>query len=338
MQNHGRRFSSRKALLLLFLWCAISSYAQNLTVVNDQRLFHRIAVGSCFNSNRGDQIFRLINEFHPNQFISLGDLIYADFHPKYNWKQRSNPDIIFTEYYKVTQTLPIWHEMFMTSNDSEEQNKFFNNYTTSSFLITFDDHDYGTNNGDKTFEYRNQSIDLFYKFFPHMSRLIESTNPVTGEKVVDQKQGVFSSNFFTINLSDSTCNSDEVNHAENMENLNFTYKVILLDGRSNKDPKHTIDGDFLGVQQWDWLEKELHPENNVGVDLVLVGSAIQVLVNDKLIEENWGEFPLQRDRLLSLVSKLSLYTNVLFLSGDIHSAEVSQVHCPIYQNGKDIDK
>lgn len=309
-------------LLTIFVGCS----SQNSTT-----LFHRIAVGSCFNANRGDRILHLINQFHPDQFISLGDLIYADFHPKYNWKQRSNPQIIYDEYYKVTQSLPIWQQMFLSPSNTikdKESNELLTSYSPSKFLITLDDHDYGTNNGDKTFQYRNESIDLFYKFFPHMSRFIEVVDSSTGEIMMQEKEGVFSSHTFKLPIN------HEINLTDDEGTIAFTYKVVLLDGRSNKDKSHTKDGDFLGQQQWQWLEKELHPNNNREVDLILVGSAIQVLVNDKLIEENWGEFPNQRKRLLSLISKLSVYNNVVILSGDIHTAEVSQARCPIYKTGK----
>eukprot|EP00597_Dinobryon_sp_UTEXLB2267_P015395 CAMPEP_0170126142 /NCGR_PEP_ID=MMETSP0020_2-20130122/19484_1 /TAXON_ID=98059 /ORGANISM="Dinobryon sp., Strain UTEXLB2267" /LENGTH=254 /DNA_ID=CAMNT_0010358985 /DNA_START=114 /DNA_END=875 /DNA_ORIENTATION=+ len=47
---------------------------------------------------------------------------------------------------------------------------------------------------------------------------------------------------------------------------NFTYKIVLLDTRSNKDPVGTVEGDFLGEEQWQWLEMQLL-ESDHKVDL-----------------------------------------------------------------------
>jgi hypothetical protein len=81
------------------------------------------------------------------------------------------------------------------------------------------------------------------------------------------------------------------------------------------------------VQQWKWLENELSLSEVSKYDLILLGTAIQFISDDKLIEEAWNEFPLQRQRLLTLVAKVSMITNIFVLTGDIHSAEMSQMTC-----------
>jgi hypothetical protein len=64
----------------------------------------------------------------------------------------------------------------------------------------------------------------------------------------------------------------------------FVYKVIMMDARSNKDKKQTSNGDFLGEEQWVWLEQELSSSHHrifngieERVDLILLGSGIQVI-------------------------------------------------------------
>ena len=104
----------------------------------------------------------------------------------------------------------------------------------------------------------------------------------------------------------------------------FSYKVILLDTRSNKDVSGSAEGDFLGEQQWKWFENELEESN---IDLFLIGSSIQVLPTGKLVEEGWHEFPLARARLLNLVVARARTTNVLLLSGDVHSGEILHAKC-----------
>ena len=104
---------------------------------------------------------------------------------------------------------------------------------------------------------------------------------------------------------------------------NLTCKVVLLDTRFHKDPYGAGDGDFLGEEQWRWLEAELADERP---DLVLLGSSIQVLPEGKLVEESWSKFPAMRERLLRLVLE-SPVPNVLLLSGDVHTSEVLKARC-----------
>ena len=106
---------------------------------------------------------------------------------------------------------------------------------------------------------------------------------------------------------------------------NLTCKVVLLDTRFNKDPYTRLDGDFLGEEQWRWLETELADERP---DLLLLGSSIQVLPEGKLVEESWSRFPASRERLLRLVLE-SPVANVLLLSGDIHTSEILKARCGV---------
>jgi len=100
---------------------------------------------------------------------------------------------------------------------------------------------------------------------------------------------------------------------------------LLIYCRSNKDKKGTSHGDFLGQEQWDWLTAELLYPNVDGryPDLVLLGSSILVLCDEKLVEETWDEFPDARRRLLKLIGLASLHTTIVLISGDIHRSEIS---------------
>lgn len=277
-------------IVLIFFNLISCSYGGNSSVGTSDRI-HRIAFGSCHNPNRDDTIWSLISSFNPNQLLLLGDQIYGDFNARYSYIQRATPDILITEYEKIKNSTK-WNELV--------------NHLTHSWMATYDDHDYGINNGDKTFIHRNKSLEIFSDvFYTQFNRYIH----LGDEKIL--KDGVYSSQIFSLPIGNKV----------------FKYKVILLDARSNKDVSGTPNGDFLGHQQWKWLEKEFLPENNLDIDMILLGSGIQVLPSHKLVEESWHEFPLQREKLLNLIYKASLNTNVFILSGDIHSAEISQANC-----------
>lgn len=257
-------------------------------------LQHRIAFGSCFNPFRGGLIWSLIKKFHPNQLLLLGDQFYADYNPKTGFKQSANPEIIENGY-KAFFGLSSFQTLIKS--------------LSHGWLATYDDHDYGKNNHDKTFRYRDESIQLFAKYMPFY-------NPIQSYNA-QHKTGVYSSEVYTIKLN-------------NKDRKELKYKVILLDSRSNKDPMFTPEGDFLGPEQWAWLEHELSYETLRDVAFVLIGSSIQVLPTEKLIEESWSEFPAQRQRLLALIQQARRYTTsdqIYLLSGDIHNAEINQLRC-----------
>jgi hypothetical protein len=101
-------------------------------------------------------------------------------------------------------------------------------------------------------------------------------------------------------------------------------KTVLLDTRYNKSPySEGPGGDFLGENQWLWLTKELADRTP---DVILLGSSIQVIVEDKIIEESWSRFPASRNRLLDLILS-SPNENIFILSGDIHYAEYTECVC-----------
>lgn len=273
--------------LLTFLWFSVSTAEEVAT-------HHRIAFGSCFNPNRGDDIWNLIKEFSPNQLLLLGDQVYADFHPKTGLWQKSNPDILRKEYEKFF-AFPGW--------------KSLSSSLSHGWQATYDDHDYGVNNGDKTWKYREQALTLFEEFNRAHFTPVRPSND-NGSSLID---GVYSAKDFTISRPNGTP---------------FIYTVILLDTRSNKDPLGTANGDFLGAQQWRWLEHTITKASQRS-HLILLGSSIQVLPEGKATEESWSEFPAAKARLLKLVALAGSHTNIVLLSGDVHSAEFSQATCTI---------
>jgi alkaline phosphatase D len=82
----------------------------------------------------------------------------------------------------------------------------------------------------------------------------------------------------------------------------------------NPDPKATM----LGERQWQWLEHQLE----VPAELRLFGSSVQVLA-DFTGWEAWANFARDQDRLFDVIRRKRA-NGVVFLSGDIHYAELSK--------------
>ena len=75
---------------------------------------------------------------------------------------------------------------------------------------------------------------------------------------------------------------------------------------------------MLGERQWQWLERQLE----VPAELRLFGSSVQVLA-DFTGWEAWANFARDQDRLFDVIRRKRA-NGVLFLSGDIHYAELSK--------------
>lgn len=99
--------------------------------------------------------------------------------------------------------------------------------------------------------------------------------------------------------------------------------------RYHKDPYDTVDGDFLGPAQWQWLEREL-ATTDAAFNVIVSG--VQALPTDRFFGgEQWHRFARQRERLLNTLLQSSA-KGVILLSGDVHFAEINQVQCHDYRN------
>jgi len=159
----------------------------------------------------------------------------------------------------------------------------------------WDDHDYGVNNGDETFPIKAASRDAFYDFLD-----IPMDSPMRN------REGAYQSYEFA--------------------SANKSIKIILLDTRYFKDPiqrkirKYILDAnnDMLGETQWQWLQSEM--EGNY--DLLIIANGVQVIPEEHPYEK-WANYPTSRKRLLEMCFEAE--GKVIFLSGDRHFGEISQM-------------
>jgi alkaline phosphatase D len=76
---------------------------------------------------------------------------------------------------------------------------------------------------------------------------------------------------------------------------------------------------MLGERQWSWLERQFE----VPAEVRLLASSVQVLA-DATGWECWANFARDQDRLFDVIRRKRA-NGVLFLSGDIHYAELSRL-------------
>eukprot|EP01043_Picozoa_sp_COSAG02_P031657 COSAG02_NODE_2076_length_9917_cov_906.312589_7_plen_622_part_00 len=167
---------------------------------------------------------------------------------------------------------------------------------------SFDDHDFGLNDGGASYEHKAAAQNIFLDFLDEP--------PDSPRR---NRAGLYTSHWVG---------------GEGKP----TIHLILLDVRYNRSPIDDPDGgDFLGSAQWKWLEKELRftpPGEMDGATpaATVVLSTLPVVANRFGLGEGWHHFPNQRRRLLRLLAG-SGRPGLVLLSGDIHLAELSLLTC-----------
>lgn len=234
-----------------------------------------VAFGSCNKLTLENLLWDDISAENPDLWIWGGDIVYAD-----------------------------------TEDISVIQGKYEALYTTKGYrrlrkkvpvIGTWDDHDYGLNDGGEANPIKRLSQQAFLDFMG-----VRQDHPRR------MREGIYS--------------------AHEYEVPNGAIKVIVLDTRYFRTsltpdkgtdtpykPNAYGEGTMLGEVQWRWLEEQLlHSQ----ADFNVIVSSIQVL-SDKHGFESWGNFPHERDRLIKLLGT-SGAKGVLILSGDRHISEFSK--------------
>lgn len=247
------------------------------TACAQNQLLTRIAFGSCSNEEIHYEMWSDIVAQKPQLCVLLGDNIYGDTHDMKWMRTQYDSQKNMPSYQLLLKTCPI--------------------------IGTWDDHDYGQNDGGKYYSRKKESKEEFMRFMD-----IPANDPIRSH------EGVYSS------------------HTYGPKGKRV--KFILLDLRYFRDttirstiPGHRYDpnpdGDMMGEEQWAWFEKELKQSD---ANVHIIGSSVQFVANDHFWEK-WGNFPKARQRMLDLLVKYKP-KNLFIISGDRHIAEISKMEVP----------
>lgn len=221
----------------------------------------RVAFGSCAHQDSPQPIWETVARAEPELWIWLGDNIYGD---------TADPAILAEKYAR--------------QRAGEGYAKL---RARCAVVGTWDDHDFGVNDGGKEFPAKVASQQAFLDFLDEPA-----------DSARRKQEGVYWSH----------------EYGEGARRL----KVILLDARYHRDAPGEPGGDVLGAAQRAWLERELEA-NEAAV--TLIASGIQVLSEDHRYE-SWARFPEARRWLLDLIERTGS-RGVVLLSGDRHISEIS---------------
>ena len=210
----------------------------------------------------------------------------------------------------------------------------------TAIMGTWDDHDYGTNNGDINFPLKRESAIAFVNFLGEspdsaMGKRARNGSGVYGVKVIDFDRPVGEQ---VLTEEEAGIDPDIVQNGDMNQQVsysNHSVAVFVLDVRSYKTrwTKQSLDtkGDFLGEIQWKWLEEALS-KSQAAVNIVVQGLQVHADRHpDGNMAEAWSRFPRAQQRLYELVLQQKVPS--ILVSGDVHMAELLRKDCRS-KNGK----
>ncbi len=257
------------------------------------RTLHRIAFGSCAEIDKPQPVWTPVLARDNDLFIFLGDNIYGD----------TRDMAVLRAKYAQFGKLPGVAQL----------------RATTPVVAIWDDHDFGENDGGGDYPMKDESRRIFLDFWE------EPANSPRRDR-----DGVYGSWVFgepgrrvQVILPDLRYNRTALTPlpmgSANYEDWARARVAAGLEMPGpylrNPDPKATM----LGERQWQWLERQLE----VPAEIRLIGSSVQVLA-DFTGWESWANFPRDQQRLFDTIRRKRA-NGVLFLSGDIHYAELSSL-------------
>jgi len=248
----------------------------------DEPPLERIAFGSCARQDQPQPIWDAVVAMTPQRFLFIGDNIYGD----------SDDMNVLRAKYALLGAQPGYRRL----------------KAACPVLATWDDHDYGKNDGGADYSKRRESQQVFLDFFE-----------AAADDPRRKREGVYSAQIVgppgkrtQIILLDTRYFRSPLKKTPNTAEPGEGYRGIY---GPNDDPATTI----LGDAQWRWLDEQLR----LPAELRIIASSFQVLA-DEHGWEMWGNFPHERRRLLRLIRDTQAQ-GVVFLSGDRHLAELARL-------------
>jgi alkaline phosphatase D len=181
------------------------------------------------------------------------------------------------------------------------------------FLAVWDDHDYGKNDGGRYYVSKNRSKEVFLDFWnePKHSERRSHKGIYHAKTVGPQGQRV------QFIMLDTRTFRDPLR-------LNVAGHVFGIKRKWKNDyiPIRRRSATFLGKKQWQWLEETL--KEPADIRIVMTSSQFGISYNGY---EAWANMPREREKFIDLIKKTQA-NGIVFISGDVHWAEISKIGVP----------
>ena len=236
------------------------------------------AVGSCAYVNEpfwdrpgrgyGDSmmVFKTLHEQKPDLMLWLGDNTYTR---EGDWNTKGG----FLHRYTHTRSLPEMQPLLASTHH----------------YAAWDDHDYGPNDGDRSFWNKEMASETFDLFWAN-----PNGKPLGKGSVVN-----------TFGWGDC--------------------QFFMLDDRWFRAPNNSKDSTraYFGEEQINWLIDAL-TYSKANFKIITCGGQV---INDARMYENYAVYPVERRKLIDRITAAGI-SGVFFMSGDRHHAELSKLDRP----------
>lgn len=238
-----------------------------------------IVVGSCYRQGLHQDFWRPLLAKKPDLALFLGDNVYAD--------KAASIDGFEAEYDKLGKSFGFQQLDLI-----------------AQIYATWDDHDYGINDGGADYPHKERSEIIFEDFWKIPQKHPSRSRPGVYQQYILGPEG----ERVQVILLDTRFFRSPLKKAPKDHPKKFRYL-----------PDDSPEKTMLGEDQWRWLAETLKKP----AELRILCSSIQVAA----IEhgwEHWGNLPRERARLFDTLAK-SEATGIILLSGDRHHGEISKI-------------
>ncbi len=232
----------------------------------------KVAFTSCMNPIRVpiQPIWTQVALYRPDILLLIGDNNYMPMQPGAYEAPEETVAFMMARYHRFLRDMPGLRSLLSS---------------TPTYAI-WDDHDFGPNNSDRTFRWRDLTLELFKKYWP---------NPAAG---TEETPGVF--------------------HSFRVADVEF----FMLDDRYHRDPNEAADrATMLGAGQLAWLKEGLKA-STATFKVVVNGHTTTIDRHDR--GEYWANFREEYEEFFDWMFSEGI-EGVFFLSGDWHVGSLSRI-------------
>ena len=224
-----------------------------------------VAFGSCVNPTTQplQSVFREALQHRPVAFLFIGDINYMPGRASEYETDRETVRWTMAGYHREARQVPEVRALMAS---------------TPSYGI-WDDHDFGPNDSDRTFTFREDTLEIYRRYWPNSGGGAGRT------------KGVF--------------------HSFRIADVEF----FMLDDRYHRDPNHAEDRrTMFGDGQMAWLKAGLEASS---ATFKVIANGNSMVVDYYSRSELWDNFGTERDDFIEWMFEKNI-SGVFFLAGDWH--------------------
>ena len=263
---------------------ALPKAPAGLSLPADDAVITKVLVGSCLDEEKGPSsaLMSLASE-QADLFLMVGDNVYGDRDGR-----------------AYVNNQPDLEELRESFADLAAREDFQKARANLPMMVSWDDHDFGANDGGKEFPFRAFAERVHEVFWG----------------LDDEDVGHWPGTYYARSFGPEGQRTQIIM----LDTRFFRSGLTPTDDFGAKGKERYLPApsgsmqDMLGAAQWTWLENQLQQP----ADVRLVVSSIQVMPTTHGWEA-WSTMPDERQRLFNLIKKTEA-SGVVFLSGDRHSS------------------